>query len=161
MEWQEALYRWEEYAEKLYPLRDKVAEIFEIHYIWNEGCNCREKLYEADEDTLFLLKFSEKLNEICEFIKSHIGVLEQRVSIEEEQRANLEQVFESWKRGLCPKLMKTVPRWINHNSLGFSDYWETYDEVAKFLNSETISYSATKKAIEAWETSQKKLKLTA
>ena len=158
MDWQEALYRWEEYAEKLYPLRDKVAEIFEIHYIWNEGCNCREKLYEADEDTLFLLKLSEMLNAICEFIKSHIGVLEQRVSIEEEQRANLEQVFESWKRGLCPKLIKSVPRYVKADSLNL---WETYDEIAEFLNCEQISYSATKKAIETWETSHEKLKLTA
>ena len=158
MDWQEALYRWEEYAEKLYPLRDEVAGIFETKCFYDDNWEYHEKFYVPDEDTVFILKLSEKLNDICDFIKSHISNLEHRMRIEEEIRVNLEQSFEAWKHGLCPKLMKSVPRYVSADSWKF---WETYDEVAKFLNSETISYSATKKAIEAWETSHEKLKQTA
>lgn len=158
MNWQDKFYQWEEYAKKLYPLREEVAGIFGTHYIWDEHLNCTEQQYESDEDTVFLLKLSEKLNEICEFVKSHIAVLEQRVDIEEGIRANLEQSFEAWKRSLCPVLMKNVPHYVKPDSM---NWWETYDEVAKFLNGERMSYSATKKAIEAWELTRGKLKLSA
>lgn len=158
LDWQEALYRWEEYAEKLYPLRDEVSYIFETKYFYDDKWEYHEKFYEADEDTVFLLKLSEKLNDICDFMKSHIGVLEQRVDIEEEMSANLEQAFEAWKRGLCPKLMKHVPRYVRADS---SNWWETYDEVAKFLTDGVISYGATQKAIREWELFREKLKLSA
>ena len=158
LDWLCVLYKWQEYAEKLYPLREEVADIFETHYIWDEHWNCTERLYEADDDTVFLLKLSEMLNNICNFVKSHISVLEQRVDIEEEIRANLEQSFEAWRRGLCPILMRNVPRYVKPDSM---NWWETYDEVAKFLNGERMSYVATKRAIEAWELSREKLRLTA
>ena len=158
LDWQDSLYRWEQYAEKLYPLRDEVADIFNTHYIWDERCNCTEKLYEADEDTVFLLKLSKMLNYICGFVKSHINVLKQRVDIVEDIRANLEQSFEAWKRGLCPILMKSVPRYVKHDSMNF---WQTYDEVAEFLNDKQISYEATQKAISKWQLSREKMKLSA
>ena len=158
LDWQDTLYRWELYSEKLYPLRDEVADIFMTKCFYDEHWEYKEKLYEADEDTVFLLKLSEMLNYICDFLKSHIEVLEHRVDIEEEIRANLEQSFEAWKRGLCPILMKTVPRYVISDSMNF---WETYDEVAKFLDGEQMSYSDTKRAIEAWEISREKLKLSA
>ena len=158
MDWYTTLIRWEEYAEKLYPLRDEVADIFATHYIWDEKSNCPEKLYEADEDTVFLLKLSEMLYDICDFIKSHIGVLEHRVDIEEDIRINLEQAFEAWKRGLCPILMRSVPRYVKPDSMNF---WETYDEVAEFLNGEQISYETTQRAIREWQLSREKLKLCA
>lgn len=146
------------YSEKLYPLRDEVADIFETHYSWNEKCNCTEKLYEADDDTIFLLKLSVMLNDIYNFVQSHIGVLEHRVDIQEDIRANLEQAFEAWKRGLCPRLMKSVPRYVKPDSMSF---WQTYDEVAEFLNSKQISYEATQSAIREWHFSREKLSLSA
>ena len=158
-DWQDTLYRWEQYAEKFYPLRDEVDDLFfNTHYIWDEKYNCTEKYYEADEDTVFLLKLSAKLNEICDFVKSHIGVLEHRVDIQEDIRANLELSFEAWKRGLCPLLMKSVPRYIKPDSMNF---WETYDEVAEFLTNEQMSYEATQRAIREWQLSREKLKLSA
>lgn len=157
-DWLEKLYLWEKYAETLYPLRDEVSDIFEIHYIWDEKCNCTEKFYEADEDTVFLLKFSEKLNDICAFVKSHLRVLEHRVSIGEEIRANLEQKFEVWKRGLCPVQMSRVNRYVKPPDY---DEWKTYDEIAENLTSKVIDYDITQKAINEWELSREKLKLSA
>ena len=99
LDWQEELYRWEAYAEKFYPLRDEIAGIFETKCFYDDKYEYHEKFYVPNEDTVFMLKLSKMLNDICEFIKFHIAVLEQRVRIEEEQRANLEQDFEAWKRG--------------------------------------------------------------
>ncbi len=130
MNYDETLRKWREYADKLYPLRDEITDIFTTHYIWDKRRNCTEKLYEADEDTVFILKLSEMLNDICEFVKSHISVLEQRVDIEEDIRANLERSFEAWKRGLCSPLMKGVSRYVKPDSM---NWWETYDEIAAFL----------------------------
>lgn len=84
MNYNEVLNKWREYTDKLYPLRDEVADIFEMHYIWDERCHCTEKLYEANEDTVFLLNLLEMLNDVCDFVKSHISVLEHRVTIEED-----------------------------------------------------------------------------
>ena len=150
--------QWECYAEKLCLLRDEITDIFETHYIWDEHWNCKEKLYEADEDTVFLLKLPESLNEICDFVKGHIEVLENRVSIEEDIRFNLEQSFEAWKRGLCPITMKSVQKYAKPPHY---DAWETYDEIADFLNGEQMNYKATQKAIREWELSREKLKLSA
>ena len=82
--WSEKLYQWREYAEVLYPLRGEVSDIFATKYIWGTHGNCEERHYEADDDTVFLLKLSEMLNDICNFVKFHISVLEHRVDIEEE-----------------------------------------------------------------------------
>lgn len=155
MDWYTTLIRWEEYAEKLYPLRDEVSDIFATHYIWDEKYNCTEKHYEADDDTAFLRRLSELLNEICDFVKSHISVLVHRVDIEEEIRANQEQAFEAWRRRLCPILMKGVPRYVKANSMNF---WETYDEVASFLTGEQMSYEATQRAIREWALSREEPK---
>ena len=156
MNWLETLYNWEEYAEKLYPLRDEVDDIFKTHYIWDAQCNCEERLYVPDEDTVFLLKFSTMLNEICYFLKSHISVLERRVDIEEEIRSNQEQAFEAWKRGLCPVLMRSVQRYIKPPDY---DEWGTYDEIAEFMTTKNISYEDTLKAINAWKLSCSKQKV--
>ena len=107
---------------------------------------------------MFLLKLSEMLNEICDFVTSHISILEHRVDIEEEIRANQEKAFEAWKRGLCPILMKSVPRYMKAYSMSF---WETYDEVAEFLDGAQMSYEATQRAIREWQLSREKLKLSA
>lgn len=139
MNYYEVLRNWEDYAEKLCPLRDKVADIFTTHYIWDEKCNCSEKLYEADEDTVFLLKLSEKLNDICDFVKSHVSVLAHRVAIEEDIRANLEQAFEAWKRGLCPLLMKGVQRYVKPPHY---DAWGTY---MRLQSSSTANRWATRR----------------
>ena len=64
LDWIETLYNWEKYAQKLYPLRDEVDDIFKTHYIWDAQCNCEERLYISDDDTVFLLKFSNMLNTI-------------------------------------------------------------------------------------------------
>ena len=116
---QSVLYRWEEYADKLYPLRDEVADTFKTKCFYDDKWQYHEKFYEADEDTVFMLKLSEMLNNICDFVKSHISVLEHRVDIEADIRSNLEQAFESWKRALCPVLMKTVPLYIKIDSINF------------------------------------------
>ena len=158
MDWESVLYRWQLYSKKLYPLRDEVADIFETKCFYDEHWQYHERPYIPDDDTVFLLKLSEKLNDICDFLKSHISVLEHRVDIDEDIHANLEQAFEAWKRGLCPILMKSVPRYMKSNSWNF---WETYDEIAQFLNAEQMSYSDTKIAIEAWEISREKIKLSA
>ena len=158
MDWQDSLYRWELYSEKLYPLRDEVDDIFKTKCFYDDNWEYHEKFYEADEDTVFLLKLSEMLNNICDFVKSHIGVLVQRVDIQEDIRANLEQAFEAWKRGLCPLLMKSVPRYVKPDSMNF---WETYDEIAEFLISEQMSYEATQRAIREWQLSREKLRLSA
>ncbi len=158
MDWQSVLYRWQSYSEILYPLHDEVSDIFKTKYVWDNNWNCQEHLYIADEDTVFLLKLSEMLNDICNFVKSHIAVLEHRVDIEEEKQANLEQAFQAWIRGLCPVLMKSVPRYVRIDCF---DCWQTYDEVAQFLSDKRMSYAATKRAIEAWLLSHEKLKLSA
>lgn len=154
MDYYDKLIQWQEYADILYPLRDEVDNIFKIHYIWDAQCNCEERLYVPDEDTVFLLKLSEKLNDICYFLKSHISVLELRVDIEEEIRSNQEQAFEAWKRGLCPVLMRNVQRYVKPPKY---DAWGTYDEVAVFLTSNVISYEGTQKAVRAWELAHSKL----
>lgn len=158
MDWQDSLYRWEQYAEKLYPLRDEVDDIFKTKCFYDEHWQYQEQPYIPDEDTVFLLKLSEMLNYICDFLKSHIEVLEHRVDIEEDIRANLEQAFEAWKRGLCPVLMKSVPRYVKHDSMNF---WHTYDEIAEFLNGEQMGYEATQSAIREWQLSREKLKKSA
>lgn len=158
MDWQDSLYRWELYSEKLYPLRDELDDIFKTKCFYDEHWQYKEKLYEADEDTVFLLKLSEMLNDVCNFVKSHIEVLEHRVDIEEEKLANLEQAFEAWKRGLCPVLMKNVPRYVKPDSMNF---WETHDEIAEFLNTEHMNYEATQIAILEWQLSREKLRLSA
>lgn len=161
MDWQETLYRWEEYSEKLYPLRDEVAYIFETKYFYDDNWEYQERLYEADDDTVFLLKLAAMLNEVCEFVKSHIEVLSHRVEVDEEIRDNLQHAFEAWKRGLCPLLMRNIPHYVLSDKSGFEGFWETFDEIAKFLHGEAMSYSATKRAIEEFEASRKKLKLSA
>ena len=161
MDWEETLYRWEEYSEKLYPLRDEVAHIFETKCFYDDNWEYQERLYEADDDTVFLLKLSEMLNEICEFVKSHIEILSHRVEVDEEIRDNVQHAFEAWKRGLCPLLMRKVPHYVLSDKSGFEGFWETYDEVAKCLHGERMSYSATKRAIEEFEATRKKLKLSA
>ena len=158
MDWQNVLYRWELYSEKLYPLRDEVDDIFKTKCFYDDKWQYHEKLYTADDDTVFLLKLSKMLNDICNFVQSHIGVLEHRVDILEDIRANQEQAFEAWKRGLCPLLMKSVPRYVKPYSMNF---WETYDEVAEFLDGEQMSYKATQRAIREWQFSREKLKLSA
>ena len=158
MDWQDTLYRWELYSEKLYPLRDEVDDIFKNKCFYDDKWVYHEKFYEPDDDTVFMLKLSEMLNNICDFVKSHISVLEHRVDIEEDIRANLEQSFEAWKRGLCPILMKSVPRYVKADSMNF---WETYDEIAEFLISEQMSYEATQRAIREWQLSREKLMLSA
>ena len=158
MDWQDTLYRWELFSEKLYPLRDEVNDIFKNKCFYDDNWEYQERLYEADEDTVFLLKLSEMLNNICDFVMSHINVLEHRVDIQENIRAHQEQAFEAWKRGLCPLLMKSVPRYVKHDTMNF---WETYDEVAEFLNSEQMSYEATQRAIREWQLSREKLMLSA
>lgn len=158
MDWQDTLYRWELYSEKLYPLRDEVNDIFKTKCFYDDNWVYHEMLYEADEDTVFLLKLSEMLNNICDFVMSHINVLEHRVDIQENIRAHQEQAFEAWKRGLCPLLMKSVPRYVKHDTMNF---WETYDEVAEFLNSEQMSYEATQRAIREWQFSREKIMLSA
>ncbi len=158
MDWQSVLYRWEEYADKLYPLRDKVDDIFKTKCFYDDKWQYHEKFYEADDDTVFLLKLSERLNYICNFVQSHICVLKHRVDIQEDIRANQEQAFEAWKRGLCPRLMKSVPRFVKPDSMNF---WETYDEIAEFLEDEQMSYEATQNAIREWQLSRENLKLSA
>ena len=144
--------------EEALSLRDEVADIFVTHYIWDEKSNCTEKLYEADDDTVFLLKLSEMLNDICDFVKSHIEVVEHRVSIEEEVRFTQEQTFAAWCRNLCPMLMKDVQRYVK---LPHYDSWGTYDEITKFLDGELMNYEATHRAIRKWLLSREKLKLSA
>ena len=158
MDWQSVLYRWELYSEKLYPLRDEVDDIFKTKCFYNDKWQYHEKFYEADDDTVFMLKLSEMLNNICNFVKSHIGVLEHRVDIQEDIRANQEQAFEAWKRRLCPILMKSVQRYVKPP---LYDVWETYDEVAEFLDGKQMSYKATQRAIREWQLSREKLKLSA
>ena len=158
LDWQDTLYRWELYSEKLYPLRDEVADIFKTKYFYDDKWQYHEKFYEADEDTVFLLKLSDMLYDICDFVMSHIGVLEHRVDIQEDIRAHQEQAFEAWKRGLCPLLIKSVPRYVKPDSMNF---WETYDEVAEFLNGELMNYEATQRAIREWQLSREKLRLSA
>ena len=123
MDWEETLYRWEEYSEKLYPLRDEVAHIFETKCFYDDNWEYQERLYEADDDTVFLLRLSGMLNDICDFVKSHNYTLSDK----------------------C----------------GWDGFWETYDEVAKCLRGEPMSYTATRRAIEEFEASRKKLKLSA
>ena len=110
---------------------------------------------------MFLLKLSEMLNEICDFVKSHIEVLSHRVKVDEEIRDNLQHAFEAWKRGLCPLLMRNVPHYVLSDKCAWDSFWETYDEVAKCLHGEPMSYTATKRAIEEFEASREKLKLSA
>ena len=160
-DWQETLYRWEEYSGKLYPLRDEVAHIFDTKCFWDDNWEWHEIPYEADDDTVFLLKLSGMLNEICDFVKSHIEVLSHRVDIDEEVRNNLQHSFEAWKRGLCPLLMRNVPQYVLSDKCGWDSFWETFDEVAKFLHGEPTSYSATKRAIEEFEASRENLKRSA
>ena len=150
MDWQSVLYRWGLFSEKLYPIRDEVADIFKTKCFYDEHWQYQERSYIPDEDTVFLLKFSTMLNEICYFLKSHISVLERRVDIEEEIRSNQEQAFEAWKRGLCPVLMRSVQRYVKP-----PDYnvWGTYDEIAEFMTNKNTSYDDTLKAINAWKLS--------
>ncbi len=156
MDWQDTLYRWELYSEKLYPLRDEVADIFKTKCFYDDKWQYHEKFYEADDDTVFMLKLSEMLNDVCEFVKSHISVLGHRVDIEEDIRAHLEQAFEAWKRGLCPVLMRSVQRYVKPPKY---DAWGTYDEVAAFLKAQNISYDDTLNAINAWKLSCSKQKV--
>ncbi len=155
---QSVLYRWEEYADKLYPIRDEVDNIFKTKCFYDNKWQYHEKFYEADDDTVFMLKLSGMLNEICDFVQRHIIVLEHRVDIEEDIRANQEQAFEAWKRALCPLLMKGVSRYVKPDSM---NWWDTYDEIAEFLDSEQMSYEDTQNAIREWQLSREKLKLSA
>lgn len=72
----------------------------------------QERLYEADDDTVSLLRLSGMLNNICDFVKLHIEVLSHRVEVDEESHDNLQHSFEAWKRGLCPILMSySATKW--------------------------------------------------
>ena len=73
LDWQDTLYRWELYSEKLYPLREEVADIFKTKCFYDDNWQYQERDYEADDDTVFLLKLSDMLNNICDFLKSHIS----------------------------------------------------------------------------------------
>ena len=161
MDWQETLYMLEEYSEKLYPLRDEMAHIFETKCFYDDNWEYQERLYDSDDDTVFLMRLSEMLNKICDFVKSHIEVLSHRVEVDEEIRDNLQHSFEAWKRELCPLLMRNVPHYVLSDKSGWDSFWETYDEVAKCLRGERMSYSATKRAIEEFEATREKLKLSA
>ena len=44
---------------------------------------------------MFVLRLSGMLNEICDFVKSHIAVLSHRVEVDEEIRDNLQHAFEA------------------------------------------------------------------
>ncbi len=58
MNWYSTLIKWEGYAEKLYPLRDEISYIFETKCFYDDKWEYHEKFYEADDDTVFLLKRS-------------------------------------------------------------------------------------------------------
>lgn len=151
MDYHETLYKWEGYSEVLYPLQAEVLRTFADKSYYDDRMQYQEQYYESDEDTVFLIKLSDKLTDICNFIQSHIGILEHRVHIEEELQLNLEQSFEAWKRNLCPILMSNVQR-----TLKPPDYniWGTYDEVADYLVEQVMSYNGTKQAISSWQESQ-------
>lgn len=148
MDWEECLYEWQVYSDVLYKLQEKVTDSLDRPAFWN---------YHYD-DSIFLLKLSDMLREIRSFLEMHISVLNHRVDIQEDIRANQEQAFEAWKRGLCPVIMKSVPRYVKSDSM---NWWETYDEVAALLNSNRISYSSTAWAIHSWNEAQNSLKNSA
>ena len=52
-------------------MRDEVAYIFETKCFYDDNWEYQERLYEADDDTVFLLRLSGMLNEICDFVRSH------------------------------------------------------------------------------------------
>lgn len=148
MDWEESLYEWHVYSELLYKLQEKVTDSLDRPSFWN---------YYYD-DSIFLLKLSDMLREIRSFIEMHLSVLEHRVDIQEDIRANQEQAFEAWKRNLCPELMRNVPRFIKPPDYNI---WGTYDEVAALLNSNRISYSSTAEAIHSWNEAKNTLKNSA
>ena len=148
MDYQDTLQQWESYFEKLEPLQKEVTRTFKVKGCYDEKLHYYEKHYEANDDTVFLIKLSEKLTDICNFMKSHIEVLSHRVQIEEEQQFNVEQSFESWKRNLCPILMRNVQRTLKSPSY---DSWGTYDEVSEFLVDRVMSYEGTQQAILSWQ----------
>ena len=61
-DWSEKLYQWREYAEVLCPLRDEVSDIFETKCFYDDKWEYHEKFYEADDDTVSLLKLSDMLH---------------------------------------------------------------------------------------------------
>ena len=54
--------------------------------------------------------------------------------------------------------MKSVPRYVKPDSMSF---WETYNEVAEFLDGVRMNYDATQRAIREWQLSREMLKLSA
>lgn len=148
MDWEECLYEWQVYSEVLYKLQEKVTDSLDRPAFWN--CNY--------DDSVFVLNLSNMIHDIQDFVNAHIDILNQRVNIHEEIRANQENAFEAWKRNLCPVLMRNVPRFIKPPDYNI---WSTYDEVAAFLNSNRISYSSTAEAIHSWNEAHNSLKISA
>ena len=150
---EEQVEQWEKYYEALFKLYSDVEEIFRPRFWYDKDWNYHEEYYVPDEQTPYLMKLSGLLTNVCNFVKSHIDELNGQWSSECDEKRNAEIAFEAWKRALCPKLMRNIPRYLRPPSF---DEFEVFDEVAECLNGDVISYEDTRNAIDEWQTTMLK-----
>ena len=142
--------QWERYYEVLFKLYSDVEEIFRPRFWYDDKWQYHEEYYIPDKQTPYLLKLSELLSNVCNFVKSHLDELNAQFSRECDEKRNAEIAFEAWKRSLCLKLIRELQRCSRPTSF---DNFESLDEIAKFLkvNSISINYNATREAIDEWQ----------
>ena len=150
---EERVEQWEKYCEIISKLYSEIEDIFKPHYWYDGHWQYHEDYYFPDEQTPHLLKLSELLANVLNFVKSYLNELQAQYAQECNERHNAEIAFEAWCRNLCPKLMCNIPRYLRSPSF---DEFEVFNEVAECLKVGYISYEATQEAINEWQTTMLK-----
>ena len=140
--------QWKNYYEALFKLHSDIEDIFRPRCWYDDNWQYHEEYYVPDEHTPYLMKLSELLSNVCNFVKSHVDELNGQFERECDEKRNAEIAFEAWKRSLCPRLMFDIPRYLRPP---YCDEFEVFDEVAEFLKVSHISYEATQEAIDEWQ----------
>ena len=148
---EEQLIRWENFYEVLFKLYSEVEDIFRSRCWYDDKWQYHEECYEPDEHTPYLMKLSELLSNVINFVKSRVDELNEKFERECNEKRNGEIAFEAWKLSLCPRLMRDVQRYLRPP---LYDEFEVFDEVAEYLNDDVISYENTRNAINEWQSAR-------
>jgi len=136
---------WERYYEAVNEMLSDVNDIFKTRCWYDSKWQYHEEVYQPDEETPYFKKLAEFLKAVHGFTKQHLDELNEELNKEYQEQFNAERSFEAWRRNLCPKVMKEIPRYVNE--------FKTYDKVASFLSGNTIDFQDTQNAVRLWQLS--------
>ena len=126
------------------------------YYLWQEYLTAIETLFNnidddliyrfapygkpQDKDALNVQKLRDALEVLYDFTKTHSKELNSEFSTFDNERSNVQDCFNAWCYGLCPKVLKELRlSWL-----------PDIENIAKFKQSEEISQEDTRQAVELW-----------